>query len=125
MSKIKTNVIESLDGTKAVNVKDIATTSGGGLGLGMSGETWVDETANRLKNVEYTNDTGKPIMVICVIYTCNSGCTAIVTVGGKEILATNGKYSSGNIDVSFIVPAGETYKYSGTSSNARKWYELK
>ena len=87
-------------------------------------QTWVDETANRTFDVEYTNDTGKPIMVILrLIDAKNNGSSFYVD--GLRILSI---YVSGggNTDTC-IVPAGAIYKLGleGSGGSVDMWLELK
>ena len=95
-------------------------------GIG-SGQTWSDQSGNRTNNVQYTNSTGKPIMV-GLGYGRNAQCQ--VYVGGVYIA---GLYHDGNNNnaayYSFIVPIGSTYQVNSTNwsldSGAFKWGELR
>lgn len=101
--------------TTATNV------SNPGVGVGQS---WVNYISNsvgtaRQSNVEYTNDTGKPIMVFA---TPTIGGNTGIWVGGVQLAYTAG----GNQQnwISFIVPAGNTYKIQANSGIAY-WSELR
>ena len=130
MSKVKCNTLETIDGTHSVDVKDLNPIPPNIGGLGMTGEVWVDELANRASDTEYTNNEGKPISVVIAIYSDESnGANAWVNVGGVSVAllavgtTNNGKYST----VSVIVPPGSTYKLmsGGGSYGIQGWSELK
>ena len=117
MSKIQTNELGTVDGTKTVQVADIAD---GNVGLGV-GQTWQDVTSQRQKDVEYTNDTGRTIIVR--LRPQNAGDD-----GGHFII-------DGTIDMVFyvsgaagseiyIIPPGSTYEYTGTGT-INQWHELR
>ena len=86
-------------------------------GIG-DGQTWQDVTASRSTNTTYTNNTGKPIMVMLRIITGGAGAT----VGGVTIM----DFSSANLNTAtngnFIVPTGATYSVTGSIN---KWFELR
>jgi len=90
------------------------------LGVGGAGYAWVDETANRVGGVTYTNTYSKPIMV-SIQHNYNSTYVSIVVNGVK----TSTFYSSGYAYpcVTTIVPAGATYMLS--NSTVKYWAELK
>ncbi|MDD3793623.1 MAG: hypothetical protein PHI37_02340 [Candidatus Gracilibacteria bacterium] len=97
-------------------------TSNGGIGYG---QTWQDLTSSRKANTNYTNNTGKPIMVNYYYYALNgpmnSGVYAVID--GVTIYGSVGiqGYSSNNL--SFIVPNGSTYRIEGY--NPTSWVELR
>lgn len=91
-----------------INGDDI---SGGFLGIG---QTWQNVALERTKNVTYTNNTGKAIMVSVGQYI---NATAHIYVDG--IVATYGNTLSSH---TAIVPAGSTYLFSNTYYT---WSELR
>lgn len=119
---------ENASGTWNINISGNAATattatnvSNPGVGVGQS---WVNYISNsvgtaRQSNVEYTNDTGKPIMVFA---TPTIGGNTGIWVGGVQLAYTAG----GNQQnwISFIVPAGNTYKIQANSGIAY-WSELR
>lgn len=85
------------------------------------GQTWQEFTigVTRIHNTNYTNTTGKPIMVIIE---ATGTINRSVTIDGKVInFLSAGSTATGAI--SFIVPNNSTYKSSGESPN--KWFELR
>lgn len=133
-SAARTNLVvpsttgENASGTWNINISGNAATattatnvSNPGVGVGQS---WVNYISNsvgtaRQSNVEYTNDTGKPIMVFA---TPAIGGNTGIWVGGVTLAYVNG----GNQQnwISFIVPAGNTYKIQANSGIAY-WSELR
>jgi len=100
------------------------------IGLGV-GQTWQNVSGSRAVNTTYTNTTGKPIMVCA-----NSNSTALgstiyaAVVDGLNLyrLAIYGNGAGYAAGVSFIVPAGSTYRVnaSGTGGSAlENWKELR
>lgn len=104
--------------------EEVVFSKGGFLGgLGMTGETWVDETANRQLDVEYTNDTGKPIMVALNI---NGGGELAFYIDGVAVITGYEEITGINYPIECIVTAGSTYKLMGEgNSSINKWAELK
>lgn len=116
------------DGTTVITLEPTTTTiknnlvvegTSGMLGIG---QTWQDLTAERDRNIEYTNTTGKPIMVVV-------SCTAAGS--SKFMLVDNvpaGQINNGPTYASsttIIVPAGSTYKMDSTTATSIKWSELR
>lgn len=89
---------------------------------------WLDVTAWRAKDVTYTNNTGKAILVnVCVQCTDNDGGLD-VTVRGVRVGHSSGFQSSGSgvweNTITFIVPNLESYVVSGGSVIVF-WVELR
>ena len=99
--------------------------AGGFLGgLGMTGETWVNEIANREADVVYTNDSNKPIMVSITQRNETNNVNFNAIVDGVSLFTSYGtRYGS----VCFIVPAGSSYSVNDytDSSTIHFWAELK
>lgn len=87
------------------------------------GQTWNDVTGSRAANTTYTNSTGKPI-VVWVGFSVVSGGSITYLVNGVTI-AYHASVDIGDIiPVSFIVPAGATYRCN-TTSTLNRWSELR
>lgn len=85
------------------------------------GQTWQDLTASRARNVEYTNSTGKPIMVV---FSCTgAGSNKFMLVDTVEVGQACNDTSSSSTTV--IVPNGSTYKLDSTTAANIRWSELR
>jgi hypothetical protein len=90
------------------------------------GQTW--QSVSRAVNTNYTNSTGRPIMVSAGIYYGYDGTQAAAVVGGVTICTMRvysccGVAVSVDYPISFIVPAGATYRINGGA--VRAWAELR
>lgn len=90
------------------------------------GQTW--QAVSRAVNTNYTNSTGRPIMVSAGIYYGYDGTQAAAVVGGVTICTMRvysccGVAVSVDYPISFIVPAGATYRINGGA--VRAWAELR
>ena len=97
-------------------------------GIGVR-QTWVDVLASRALDVTYTNDTGRPIQLACLVGPTSSALTVpILYVDG---VALSGSYSgvAGNYvpAVTAIVPAGSTYQLvvANGTANLYRFRELR
>jgi hypothetical protein len=124
--------------TTAVNVSGVVALGNGGTGqtsavaagsaLGAIGvgQTTQNVSASRVATTTYTNDTGRPIMVY--ISTVNSGALETtaqqVFVDGIMILY-DGIQSNRRNAVTFIVPAGSTYRLLLSGGSIETWCELR
>ena len=104
----------TIDGT----ANTITATATNGLGVG---QTWqamstAASPANlqRLANTDYTNSTGKPIMV-----SITSAGTLQITVGG--VIAARSGVDNATNSLTVIVPAGAIYR----CNQAGTWAELR
>lgn len=84
-----------------------------------AGQTWQDMSASRVSGTNYTNSTGKPIMVAFGISSTNGFNTIRAYVGGVLVGShdpATPTSTSGGGSVSFIVPNNTVYKidFSGT-----------
>ena len=91
---------------------------------------YVDVTASRAVGVDYTNDTGKSIMVhVCFDDTDNGSPWINIHVDGVMIISDNFDKGSSRVTAtySFIVPPGSVYVVHNPGSWARvtKWTELR
>lgn len=76
-------------------------------------QTWQDMDTSRKANINYTNTTGRAIMVAVSAKDTSTSSIVVmqIYVGGQAILATRGDGDDYQIlNASFIVPAGLTYK---------------
>lgn len=108
----------TINGTNGVTFNNGSTQSVGGIGIG---QTWQDVTASRAVNVNYTNSTGKPIMVALNF---NTGTSGSMTVDGvfAGIGSTAVSQATGGLNT--IVPNGSVYRYTGGAA-LLAWAELK
>jgi archaellum component FlaF (FlaF/FlaG flagellin family) len=91
---------------------------------------YVDVTASRAVGVDYTNDTGKSIMVhVCFDDTNNGSPWINILVDGVMIISDNYDRDTSRVTAtySFIVPPGSVYVVHNPGSWARvtKWTELR
>ena len=128
------------------NGADIATVDSSGItmasGKGLSGDgssltgisslgvgqTWTNVTASRAIATQYTNTTGKPILV--VISCTGNGPNGLfgAVVDGSTIMYSPSTASSGYwTSVSFVVPNGSTYNTNQQGANVTLglWWELR
>jgi hypothetical protein len=98
------------------------------LGLACGGQNWQDVTASRTFNTNYTNSTGRPIMVsVLSWFGVNQSMSLLVSgisvsQGGWSSFA----YGYVSATVSAVVPPGQTYQVSsGGTSLALSWSELR
>ena len=95
------------------------------------GQTWVDLTDSRAFDTDYTNNTGRPIMVNAAPegYEVTDGEKIAAYVDGVLVYAVQGATSGSNhyqtYNVSFIVPAGATYRIVGLNRALFHWAELR
>ena len=90
------------------------------------GQTWQDVTASRVFNTNYTNSTGKAIMVCVVVVSAGGGYDPTWVIGGVTIgrfgaTTNNGVYNMTTV----IVPPALTYNLTATSASLANWYELR
>ena len=92
------------------------------LALGV-GQSWQDVKLLRASGISYTNNTGKPIMVMVSAIRVNSSSSMTVVVNGVTIVSPDASgVWYGSYDLSFVVPAGHTYSVTGS---IRGWAELR
>ncbi len=136
------NVDNTADANKSVNY---ATTSGNGgvtsvngstgavtIGLGIGdNQTWTDVSSSRAQSTNYTNNTGKPIMVLLRGSNQDSSYLLTATCQGVQIGYDRGG-AGGDARrtgiFSFIVPNGATYSATytpGADGTTLKWFELR
>lgn len=92
------------------------------------GQSWQDVTASRVKDVNYTNSTSRPIMVS--VGSALSGINELrLIIDGLEITRTafnaSTGASAGGSAVTAVVPAGSSYRVSTPTGSIGKWSELR
>jgi hypothetical protein len=116
----------TIDGTNGITFPNASVQAVGSVGVG---QTWTDvkTTPGRLISTTYTNSTGKPICVY-VAATCgiNTVSGLFVTVNGVA-LGPGSSYTSGQSQITFIVPDGHTYLVQPNSATPviSYWTELR
>ena len=94
--------------------------------LGFIGDSYslVDEADNRDSDTTYTNDTGKPILIVCTFPSSSSDQTLHIYVDDNEIYNFYAPENTTTRNATFAVPAGSTYKYKDNYS-PDYWIEYK
>jgi len=87
------------------------------------GQTWQDVKSTRAFNTDYTNSTGKPIMVSACTANSSQNVGFNVLVGGVTIYTDPGTASVSN-SCTFIVPDGVVYRINCNRTLAT-WAELR
>ena len=93
-----------------------------------NGQTWQSVTASRSANTNYTNTTGKPILVsVSISQYATTNNSSTFTVDG--VVVATWKQDGGAAalcggQVSVIVPAGGVYKVSSFLQGLISWAEL-
>ena len=122
MSQINVDTIEPATTGGSVS---LPTSTNVGIGVG---QTWTDVTSSRAFNTDYTNSTGKPIMVH-FIATTGTGDNIQVVVGGVNFGDQYTNQSNGREMSSFIVPDNTVYRINGNTGSTtpvlQKWVELR
>ena len=88
------------------------------------GQTWQNVTSSRVSGVTYTNNTGKPIVIIVSIRDANVFSGVTVSVGGVVIINVDDVGAQGTTPYTFIVPNGSAYSVNVNSNTIRHWAEL-
>ncbi|WP_426576664.1 phage tail protein [Xenorhabdus stockiae] len=95
-------------------------------------QRWIDVTQQRKVGREYTNETGRPIMVNFTGLATLSESAAYNIIGYvdgvKAIFETGSMLTGSTRSISFIVPPGSTYScsaYSHATSGFTSWVELR
>ena len=86
------------------------------------GQTW--QVGGRALGTTYTNDTGRPIMVVVSISDTTAGGLS-VTVGDVAIISTGADLQPGLYPISFIVPNGMSYRVVSAGNYLQRWSELR
>lgn len=89
-------------------------------------QSWSNVTATRSVNTEYTNDTGKPIMVSVIAFSSSSDTKLAMNVGSVNI--SNTSIATQTQTISTVVPSGDTYMIYTTNTSTtivNSWAELR
>lgn len=86
-------------------------------------QTW--QTPFRTKDVTYTNSTDRPIFVLIGVEDSNTSAGLTVVVDGVTILNVSDFGAQGTHPLSFVVPAGSTYRVNASLNTIRSWAELR
>ena len=113
------NVVAGASDERIANTRFVTTAIAANPAIGVS-QTWQDVTGSRSKNVNYTNNTSRPIQIL--IKFDPDGDNSVLTISGHPFNVTDNQSEF----VSAIIPIGGTYKLSawGVASEI-KWLELR
>jgi len=115
----------------ATNASGTANNLNAGIGVN---QTWTDVSSSRAFSTNYTNSTGKPIMVYLTISTTGGGNAPQFTVTVNSVVIQNWIYQFANstnntVGVNFIVPNGQVYNIAASSNGggiaSKTWIELR
>lgn len=96
-----------------------------GQALGV-GQTWQNVLASRSTGTDYTNTTGRPIMVnITFTQTSSSVPTTQLLVGGVVVAQGGQSGIAGGGTLSAVVPAGAVYRCITSGNAPSLWAELR
>lgn len=90
------------------------------------GQTWQNVTASRAASTDYTNNTGKPIVVH--VYGQASATSTNISLLVDGLLISQFNTTSAATDrytVSAVVPPGSVYRVTVTSFTISMWAELR
>lgn len=85
-------------------------------------QTW--QSVSRTLGIAYTNSTGKPIIVNCIVASTGAG-TINATVGGILMYGSGNSTSGQNLFISFVVPNGTSYTINTGAYTLNGWWELR
>lgn len=88
------------------------------------GQTWQNVSGSRANNTNYTNTTGRPIMV-SVWPNISTAFDGILTVDGGDIARTANTSVSATNQITAIVPPGSFYRVTFTTGSIGTWVELR
>lgn len=112
VSQVQNNAITQADLTTAV------------LPIGV-GQSWVNQTSIRVASTNYTNTTGRPIMVSVAAYG-TTNAVIVATVGGVNLYGSDAGTGGRGSSITFIVPNGVVYSVSMSNITAfQSWAELR
>jgi hypothetical protein len=92
-------------------------------GIGV-GQTWQNVTNNRVSGRDYTNDTGKPIMIALSFYLPHDR-VATVYAGSVPMLVANSPATNNWINLTTVVPNNTTYRVTENGWSSVIWTELR
>lgn len=121
------NSAGGLTGSAVIGVPNGGTgsnnTTGAGVNLGIIGvgQTWQNLTGSRAANTNYTNSTGRPIMVFAKSTSAQGSITALVNSVEVAYAAAGGH----TMGINFLVPAGAVYRVNYVAGTMSYWSELR
>lgn len=80
------------------------------------GQTYQNVSGSRNINQDYTNTSGKPILLVVTII-CSGSSSLTITVGGVLMNFTGSTYAGDYMSASIIVPNGAVYRFASTGNN--------
>lgn len=93
------------------------------------GQVWTNVTGSRAVATDYTNSTGRPIMVAVNYFVSGvGGSTLTATIGGVAVpVGITAPTASSATVATFMVPNGMVYRVaaSGGTATLTSWYELR
>lgn len=97
--------------------------------LGSTAQSWQNVAGSRSFGTQYTNSTGRPILVSIFTYITVSAASLQVDLGGAGNIVFSSATAAANAYVSLVFPVrpGETYTVTPTSGTAGSgsWWELR
>jgi hypothetical protein len=99
----------TINGTAGITFNNSSVQNASAVGFN---QTWQNLTASRTTGVNYTNSTGRPIMVVFSFYN-QGGVLKGITVDGVLVPGSVGETGAQNeLSVGVIVPAGSIYSFT-------------
>lgn len=92
--------------------------------IGM-GQTWQNVAASRAVSTNYTNTTGRPILVSCSLSSSSANSHVSLTVNGVNVSDAQIYATGATGALSAIVPPGGVYSAQGTAAAVYVWAELR
>jgi hypothetical protein len=115
---ITENGVEVTQGN--ISAPNLSGTNTGDAALAIGvGQTWQDVSGSRVQNTNYTNSTGKPIMVSIITASGSFDVDAILVDG----VPVGSESNDGLASNQFIVPNGSVYRI--INSGIVAWSELR
>ena len=97
-------------------------TGDGVLAIGV-GQTW--QIVSRASGVTYTNTTGKPITAVVNIRDSGNDNPVTAFVGATRVIYNHDLTGGAGSSLTFIIPAGSTYKSDYSPNPLESWVELR
>jgi len=97
-------------------------TGDGVLAIGV-GQTW--QIVSRASGVTYTNTTGKPITAVVNIRDSGNYNPVTAFVGATRVIYNHDLTGGAGSSLTFIIPAGSTYKSDYSPNPLESWVELR
>lgn len=76
---------------------------------------------SRASGTVYTNSTGKPLVVLLSGTNVPANGNVIGNIGGRAFYCMG--YGT-SWAVTYVIPNGETYKFTNNNANIQYWYEI-